>query len=226
MNRFLSLSIVSAAIFFVACQESKDDLKAPLSEKDLYRSIGEEIPFEVGMSWIDFHNRKRTTMGRIDSLPACEIPVDKLRLMLSSVNELVGIAFHYGIDDFGTYHILAIPVNQSMELWPSIPDRVIIDTNSGIEISQEVAHAWAESFKATNPSEIWYHFFGKKVFDEMLTIAYLEAVDIQRATHTQELTPELLLVIWNNQPVSAGRTTAVDGTVYDASNACPPCALL
>lgn len=226
MNRFFLFSIVSVAIFFVACQESKDDLKAPLSEKDLYKSIGEEIPFEVGMSWIDFHNRKGTTIGRIDSLPSCQIPADKLKLMLSSVSDLVGVAFHYGIDDFGTYHILAIPVNGSMELWPSIADRVIIDANSGAEISQDVAHAWAESFKAANPSEIWYHFFGKKVFDEMLTLVYLETVDIQRATHTQELTPELLLVIWNNQAVSEGRTKLLGGTVYDASNLCPPCALL
>jgi len=226
MNRYFLVIIACAALFFAACQETKEDAKTPLTEKDLYRSIGEEIPFETGMAWIDFHKQRESSKGRLDSLPTCEVTAEKVKAMLSSVDNLVGVAFHYGIDDFGQSHILVIPVNESMELWSLVPNRIMLDANTGLEINQDLAYSWAERFKTSNPSEIWYHFFGKKVFDEMSALPYFERVDIERATNSEEMSPELLLVIWNEGQTSLGRTAAVYGTVYDASNACPPCATI
>lgn len=224
MNRFFSATIVCATIFLAACQETKEEVKSPLSQQDLYKAIGEEIPFETGMAWIEFHNRKKSTKGRIESFPEYKIPAGQVKTMLSSVNGLVGVAFHYGIDDFGASHILTIPVNESMQLWSLIPGRVIIDANTGTEIGQDLAHTWAENFKTSNASGVWYHFFGKNVFDDMQALPYFESVDIKPATNSEDLSPELLLVIWNETQISLGRTTAEGGTVYDASNACPPCA--
>ena len=217
---------VCAPIAFAGCHETKEEVKSPLTQQDLYKAVGEEIPFETGMAWIEFHTRKESSKGRIESLPACKIPAGQVKALLSSVNDLVGVAFHYAIDDFGASHILAIPVNESMQLWSLIPGRVILDANTGMEISQDLARSWAENFKASNPSEIWYHFFGKHVFDEMQALPYFESVDIEPATNSEDLSPELLLVIWNDAQISVGRTTATYGTVYDASNACPPCATM
>ena len=225
MNRSFLVISVCAALSFAGCQETKDEVKSPLTQQDLYKAIGEEIPFETGMAWIDFHKRKESTKGRMESLPLCKIPAGNVKAMVSSVNDLVGIAFHYAIDDFGASHILAIPVNESMQLWSSAPDRVIIDANTGMEIASDVAHTWAEKFKTLYPSEVWYHFFGKSVFDEMQALPYFESMDVEPATNSEDLSPELLLIIWNDAQISMGRTTAVSGTVYDASNACPPCAI-
>lgn len=223
MSRFFSVTLF-AAIFFASCQETKEDVKTPLTQQDLYKNIGEEIPFETGMAWIEFHKKRESKSGRVESLPACKIEAGQVKAMLSSVNDLVGVAFHYAIDDFGASHILAIPVNESMQLWSILPERVIIDANTGMAIDQNLAHAWAENFKASNPSEVWYHFFGKNVFDEMQALPYFKTMDIEPATNSEDMSPELLLVIWNGDQISVGRRNAADGTVYDASNACPPCA--
>lgn len=224
MNRFFSVTIVCGTIFLAACQETKEEVKSPLSQQDLYRAIGEEIPFETGMAWIEFHKRKKSTKGRIETVPEWKIPAGQMNTMLSSVNALVGVAFHYAIDDFGASHILAIPVNESMHLWTLIPGRVIIDANTGMEIDHDLAHIWAQNFTASNASEVWYHFFGKNVFNDMQALPYFESVDIEPATNSEDLSPELLLIIWNDAQISVGRTFAEYGTVYDASNACPPCA--
>jgi hypothetical protein len=226
MNRFFLVTTVCAALFFAGCQETKEEVKSPVTQQDLYKAIGEEIPFETGMAWIDFHKKKESAKGRIESLPPCKIPAEHVKAMLSSLNDLVGVAFHYAIDDFGASHILAIPVNESMQLWALVPGRVIIDANTGTEISYDLAHTWAEKYKALYPSEVWYHFFGKNIFDDMQALPYFESVDIEPATNSEELSPELLLIIWNDAQIAVGRTTALYGTVYDASNACPPCATI
>lgn len=210
-------------MLFATCQDRKEDATTPRSEKDIYKTIGEEIPFETGLQWMDFH-KNRSHAARLDSLGKCSVPASGMNAMLSSVENLIGVAFHYAIDDFGGAHILVIPVNETMELWSPLPGRVLIDGNTGTEIPHEVAAAWAGNYKAAYPSDIWYHFFGKEIFDQMQALPYFESVDIEPATNPEDLSAQLLLVIWNDGQISTGRTTAVPGTVYDASNACPPCA--
>lgn len=224
MNHLTSAGMICAAMFFAACQEAKDEVAQPLAAKDIYRTIGEEIPFETGMQWIDHFQAKAGAAGRFESSPECIVPAEEMKTLLSSVDDLVGVAFHYSIDDFGAAHILVIPVTGSMQLWSPASQRVIVDANTGTPISEETASKWAENFKQQYPSEIWYHFFGKDVFDQMRALPYFESVDIERATNPADDSPQLLLIVWNNQQTSSGRTSAESGTVYDASNACPPCA--
>ena len=223
MKRLTAAVTVCVALLFATCQETKNDLNNPISEKDLYRKVGEEIPFETGMRWLDFH-RRASVSGRVDSMSTANVPSSAITTMLASVENLVGVAFHYAIDDSGKNHILLIPVGESMELWPTMPGHVFIDGNTGLELSQQLAEVWAENFKTVHPTATWYHFFGKEVFDQMQALPYFHSVDIEPATNPEDMSQQLLLIIWNDDQISTGRTTTMHATVYDASNACPPCA--
>lgn len=213
------------ALSLLACQETKEDLKNPVSEKEIYKTIGEEIPFETGMKWIEFYQEKNSNQGREKILFDYMVSNVQMDTLLHSVTDLVGVAFHYAIDSLGVKHILLIPVDDSLSLWSSRPGRVFVDANTGTEISQDVAYAWAQNYKDANPTRIWFHFFGKNIFDEMTALPYFNSIDIEPAINILNLKPQLLLIIWNDALITNGRTTDDPATVYDASNACPPCAV-
>lgn len=222
-------TILCVALYLVACQETKDDIKKPLSQNDLYRTIGEAIPFETGMEWIDNYKRKSSGQGRTESLLGYSVSSGTMSALLASVNSPVGVAFHYGKDILGIKHIVIIPVDESMSLWSSIPERMYVDANTGMQISQSVAESWASAYKNANPGEIWFHFFGVDIFQDMAALPYFNSIDIEPGINTVELTPELLLVVWDDDLLGVdlplGRTQNEYGMVYDASNACPPCAV-
>jgi hypothetical protein len=225
MKRFNFLAAILVALSLVSCQDTKEDLRDPLSETDVYRSIGEEIPFQTGMKWIEFYKKKSYEQGRLDLSSSFTVPAAQMKSALKSITGLVGIAFHYAMDESGKSHILVIPVDESLSLWSNISGRILVDANTGNEISQDIASAWAKRYKDAYPDEIWFHFFGKGVFDEMVALPYFNNVDIEPAINALDLTPELLLVVMDDEAVSSGRTASSDGTVYDASNACPPCSV-
>lgn len=225
MKRSTILMTMGFTLSLLACQETKEDLKNPVSEKDIYKTIGEEIPYETGVKWIEFYKEKNNSQGREKILFDYMVSDSQMEALLHSVTDLVGVAFHYGIDSLGEKHILLIPVGDSLSLWSSIPGRVFVDANTGTEISQDVAYAWAQSYKDAHPASIWFHFFGKNIFDEMAVLPYFNSIDIEPAINILNLKPQLLLIIWNDLLISNGRTTDDPATVYDASNACPPCAV-
>lgn len=224
MNRFAIMSVAfSVALCWTACQESKD-LNHPVSEAERYKKIGEEIPFETGMQWIAFYREKQAAHGRLSLLSTYQVPAENMRLMLQSTPALTGIAFHYGIDQDGIAHILLIPVDETLELWSSEASRMFIDSNTGNAITYGLAYEWAQNYKELYPQDIWFHFFGRDVFDQMFSLPYFQKVSIEPATNDTDLTPQLLLVVWDESADSSGRKKYSPGTVYDASNACPPCA--
>ena len=210
----------------LSCQDTKDT-PSPLSEKDHYKLIGEEIPFETAMAWLDFHEKSRAAQGRTEEVANFSVSKEKIQAVIASTADLTGIAFHYGIDSLGAKHIFLIPVDGSLSVWSTSAGRIIIDANTGSEIDESTASAWANNYKAAHPDELWFHFFGKNIFDDMLALPGFANMDIEPATNDVELTPELLLIIWEDDAVaSGGRTELLFATVYDASNACPPCAVL
>lgn len=223
MNRFVVVCAVCITSLLAGCQEAKD-LNNPISEKDVYKKIGEEIPFETGMEWIAYHRARNRDDARTESVSPYYVPATQMNLLLGSVADLVGVAFHYAIDETGVTHILVIPVDMSLGVWSLVAGKIIIDANTGSAITPATASLWAGNYKAIKPESVWFHFFGKDIFDEMRALPYYNGVDIEPATNSTDLTPEMLLVIWNEQATSTGRTQASNATVYDASNACPPCA--
>jgi hypothetical protein len=224
MNRLIIFSALSIGMSFMTCQETKEDVKNPISEKEIYRTIGEQIPYETGMEWISYYQNQKSEQGRTDLLSSYNISSDKVRDMMQGTSDLVGIAFHYAKDEIGGTHILVIPVGESLSLWESRAGKIIVDANTGNEITQDVASAWAQTYKNAHPSSVWFHFFGKNIFDEMCALPFFNSIDIEPAINILNLTPQMLLVIWNDGIISLGRTQDSPAVVYDASNACPPCA--
>ena len=215
--------VTGLALAITACQEAREDTASPLAESEWHKTIGEEIPYETGMNWVFRYRKSKSGQGRTESA-GFQLPVAQLDSLLESADDLTGVAFHYGLDESGTQHILAIPVNSSLSLWTSGSPRIIIDANTGQQISQEQAFAWSRNFEVAYPSEIWFHFFGKEIFDEMKTLPFMQALDLEPALDDNN-DPQLLLIIWNNEALAGGRTQYTLAKVYDASNACPPCAV-
>jgi hypothetical protein len=226
MKSYFIFTALFVALSFLGCQDSKEDAKTVQHDLDFYKNVGEQIAFETGMQWREFYERKNSEQGRL-SLSNFELSEAQLDALLGSVATLVGVAFHYGIDENGTTHIIAIAVDESLSLWTYIPGRLYIDTNTGNTITQNVASTWAESFKSENPSGIWFHFFGETTFEEIASISYFDTIEISPAINIFNLQPQMLLIVWNDLNLLGGRTSSEDrgGSVYDASYPCPPCGI-
>lgn len=225
MNHVRSVVAILLALTIASCQETKEEVTTPLSEKDLYKEIGEEIPYDVGMEWIEFYKRNRYQQGRTEVLPSYSFSAVQFEASLASATDLVGVAFHHGIDDLGVHHIIAIPIDESMSLWSANSGRILLDANSGTTVARETAMVWAQNYKDANPNATWFHFFGAGVFNHMQALPFFDRVIIQPAINVLNLTPQLLLIVMNDGLTSFGRTAHAPGIVYDASNACPPCAV-
>jgi hypothetical protein len=213
-----------AAIFLLSCEESTlRDSKVSSSVVAHYKTIGAPIPFETGMRWIELYQQKNSGSGRAQLFGHYEISDTKTLELMASVNELVGVAFHYGIDPWGEKHIIVIPVDNTLRLWTNIPGRIYVDANTGNTINKNTAETWAQAYKNQHPTGIWFHFFGADIFDEIVSLPFFTSIDIQPALNDL-LMPQMLLIIWN-ESFSLGRTSweGDAGAVYDASNPCPPC---
>ena len=224
MKRLTAFMAIWLAVYFLGCQEPKEDHQ-PLSEKEFYKTIGEEIPFERGMEWIENFRVKSAGGGRAEALSTYSVSGAQMEALLASTADLTGVAFHYATDGAGEKHILVIPVDGTLTLWSTIPGRIIVDANTGNPIDQSTAYAWAQQYKQANPGDVWFHFFGKYIFDDMTALPFFNSVDIEQGLDLLGLTPEMLLIVWNEDLSLSGRTSAQSATMYDASNACPPCAV-
>lgn len=225
MKRLIVVSAVLLSMALSGCQDAKD-VAQPLSEKDFYKTIGEEIPVETAIKWMELYRKERSAQGRVEDSPLFSVSAGQLKAALTSAEELVGVAFHHAIDDNGQRHILVIPVDATLTLWSSDIPRVLIDANTDLELSAEIASDWAANYKAAHPEEKWFHFFGKDVFDQMSALPYFSTLELEPAISELDFTPQLLLIVPDNEVASSGRTSTLsDAVVFDASNSCPPCAV-
>lgn len=220
MKTYVLIVTLFMGLAFLACQDAKVDVQH--IEKDLtyYKSVGEEIPFQTGLDWINFY--RQSNSGRTDLLNDLSIADGQLNTMLGSVDNLAGVAFHYGYDADGSKTVIAIPINEALSLWSDIPGRVYLDASTGAEISRADAQAAAQRYRDAHPNRIWFHFFGADVFSEISGLPFFNSIEVEQAVNILDLTPQLLLVVWN-ESLPSGRTTGELGTIYDASNPCPPC---
>jgi hypothetical protein len=223
MKKLFGIVCGFVLLFCFSCHQ-EDARNTPL-DLSFYQNVGKEIPFDLGMRWLQAYEA-RNAEGRTQTA-SYAIPALQLNTLLSSVPNLTGVAFHYGTDTWGTTHIIAIPIDPALSLWTVIPGRVIVDTNTGLAISQSTAELWTSAYKNNHPGEIWFHYFGKTVFDEITSLSFLNTLDVSPAFNDTEQTPELLLIVWDNSLTGGllGRRKDDPGRVYDASNACPPCSV-
>lgn len=219
-NLAMSLSLL-CSLFFASC-DTKEDVSNTHPAVARYKNVGHQIPTEVGKRWIDLYNQKNLTQNRI-GLSAYSIDDNLLTDLSESVQNLTGIAFHYGIDDSGTRHVIAIPVNESLRLWTNIEGRIYVDANTSTVISRDVAEEWADNFKEVNPDAIWFHYFGQNVLTDILDSSSLARVDIIPALSDLDFSPQLLLIVTTSfDLLDLGRTNG-ETPIYDASYPCPRC---
>jgi hypothetical protein len=214
------------AIWLLGCQDGKDDFKETITDLAYYRNIGAQIPTEVGFEWVDAYRSRNGLSARLVS-SGYSVGKAELQAMLSSVSGLTGVTFHHGLDDAGLHHFILIPLDETLSLWTSASDRILLDANTNSQISAEVAQAWAMNYQQQNPGGVLFHFFGKNIFDEILDISYLQKLEIEPGLNVLNLTPELLLIVNNlDSLLSLGRTSSDDTMVFDASSPCPPCPMM
>jgi len=219
--RKLTVGLVACIVMsLLACQDTKDGRNTPF-EYSLYKEVGKQIPLETGKRWIRAYENKNYTSGRLLG-PDYAISAGQFNELLGSVSNLVGVAFHYGLDGVGNTHIIAIPIDESLSLWSDIPGRIMVDANSGYVISRAQAQQWAAAFSAANPTGVRYHFFGKYIFDEIKALSFFSELDIEPAINDEDQSPQMLLMVWNLLGGILGRTESTEGAFSDASNMCPP----
>ncbi|HEY0742459.1 MAG TPA: hypothetical protein VGD40_13385 [Chryseosolibacter sp.] len=224
MKKLVYFSVAVFAISLLACQDGKDDAKN-ITDLSFYRNIGKQIPTETGYRWMDVYRTKNNLSARTKPL-GFALSKENLAKLSSSVDELIGVAFQHAYDDAGEHHFLIIPVDASLAIWAA--NKTIIDANSDTEISDDVARHWADNYERGNPDQIWFHFFGKHVFDEMAAIPFFEYIQIEPAISDVNYTPQVLLIIndLTSDSSTGGRGEMVEAVVYDASSGCPPCPLV
>lgn len=220
MKNHVSVITVFLTLSLLACQDARVNVQEIEKDLSYYRHVGEQIPFATGMDWMNHFHAKNE--GRSESFSDFAVSSSQLTDLVTSVDPFAGMAFHWGYDDEGSRHVIAIPIDDALSLWSDIPGRVYLDANTGSTISREQARDWATNYRHAHPDAVWYHFFGGDVFDEMAAIPFFNAIDIKPAINTLDQTPQLLLIVWNNS-FSQGRAADDDGVIYDASNPCPPC---
>lgn len=208
----------------LACHDTSEDADTRKSSPTNidYKSIGEQIPMEVAMRWLELYKSKTTIHAKERN--SFSVSKSALNLLIQSTPEAMGLVFHHGVDGDGVDHILLIPVDGSLSLWSTISGRKYLDANTGTEIDQSQAQAWAQNFKSANPGGIWFHFFGIDVFGEINAIPYFTSLDIEPAIRDIDQTPQVLLLVWNDSQSLEGKTEK-EGVAFDMSNQCPPCAM-
>jgi hypothetical protein len=221
MKNAFGIVVGLVACSLLSCQDSKEELKATLPDISHLKTVGMKIPTEAAVSWIEAYNERNTT-ARLDGLLYSVNSVE-MQALLSSVDDLVGVALQYGLDENGVKHVIAIPVDQTLSLWTPISGRIYIDANTSTEISQSTAHAWALDYQTAHPTSIWFHYFGRNIFDEIVSLPDFVSVDIVPALNVLNLTPQLLLIVGSTENI-LGRTNT-ETSVYDASYPCPKCAV-
>jgi hypothetical protein len=225
MKTLSALIVLFLAMSLLGCQDTNDAPKAALQNVSAFRNIGHQIPLETGLRWMEAYNKKNSIQGR-DETTGYFITASELQSGLQAIPNLTGVVFHHAIDDAGEHHFITIPIDESLSVWSYIPERKYIDANTNSEISAVTARLWALNYELAYPEEVWFHFFGKDIFDEIAAIPYFTTLNIEPAINDQNLTPQLLLIIANEQTNTGGRTNGYDeAMVYDASSPCPPCAV-
>lgn len=219
MKKLVVFSLMFLGLSVLSCQDSTDAPSAAESLIAEYKNVGMKIPTEQGARWISTYNDINPN-NRVRLLYS--VSSASLQTAMNSVDELVGLAFQYGFDENGIKHIIIIPVDRSLRLWTNIEGRVYVDANTNSEISQAVAQEWANSYQASNPDGIWFHYFGRTIFDEIASRPGSSRVNIIPALRDTDYAPQMLLVVGNVLDLLNGRVRT-ETDVYDASYPCPKC---
>jgi hypothetical protein len=212
-----NFAFIFAALLAISCREANEN---SIAAEKLDANVGHQILLETAERWIGFYNSKNVN-GREGS--TYKVSDDQLKKVLQGSTNFLGVIFHHAIDDAGASHILVTSIGEEATLWNS---SVIVDANSNSMIETAAAKRWAKKYEAAHPGEVWYHFFGAKMFNEITSNANFNYFDIAAALNDDNQ-PQLVLLVWNNKSGGTGGRVMDGGVVvaYDFSSPCPPCQL-
>jgi hypothetical protein len=232
MKNFVVFTTLYITLSLLSCEDSTNELKSPPTDNLVYKNVGQQIPFETGIRWMEIYKQQEgknsRAVGSPNSLLGLGLSLpnsltdDNLEDLMECIPDIVGFAFHYATDGLGVTHVLVIPIDESLSVWEEEPGRIIIDARTNAPISQATAQMWAETYKAAHPTGIWFHYFGINIFNEISGIPFFSDMDIQPALNDL-LAPQMLLLVWINPLSILGRKKDASHMIYDASNPCPPC---
>jgi hypothetical protein len=166
--------------------------------------------------------KKNNIQGRVNTSPY-SISASQLQAVRFSVLVLIGVAFHHALDDQGTHHFIVSPIDLTFSVWSPLLGGVYLDANTNSMITKSQARSWVENYQEAHPSEVWFHFFGSNIFTEIAAIPFFNTLQIEPAINDVDFTPQLLLIVEDEQTSSAAGRTQSTMVVYDASSPCPPC---
>lgn len=201
-------------VFIISCQKELHTPEGSDLNSIFNASVGKPISTSVGRRWIERFNRGFEG-GRLGQAYAVTKP--NLEAMMQSTSGLIGFTFHHALDNAGIHHILVIPVDNSLGLWTSPSQRVLIDTNTDTGIEFDEARKWIDNYTNAYPNAIRYHFFGSDIFQEIVQSPQFQ---IEEAINDEQV-PQLLLIVQNNAENSDNGRTNLEEQVYDASARCP-----
>jgi hypothetical protein len=208
MKHIFALLIIICVL--LGCQDSAK----PLSDKkESLREVGSIIEREDADRWRSQFELKSSASRQQSSFVITKASVQEL---VNSLDDYDGIYFHHAIEG-DKRHILVVPYKDGQSLWNT---SVVIDANSDTVVDAANSSRWAENYVSQNPDGPWSHFFGRNVFEEILSNEAFYEMEIVPAINDASL-PQLLLYVSYLSRGTNGRAQAqVD--VYDHSNQCPP----
>jgi hypothetical protein len=207
------LSIVSMN----SCQDSVTTPTMKRHDSPLHKAVGAKISSEDAVRWISAY-QSRLEQGRVQETSHV-VTASTFDSILSSP-DLLGVAFHYAVDDVGNHHVLLLPMDETTHLWSLTNDRVCIDANIDTILDEVTAKRWVLNFTNKFPDHIRYHFFGSDILFEMRRLSAFEQFSITPAID-DELQLQLLLIVGKIDLAAGGRTMD-NGDVFDRSVNCPP----
>jgi hypothetical protein len=194
---------------FATCHDSD---KPTLDRTQSLRKVGGIIDKEEAQRWRARYE-KSSFGARQQS--AATISKASLQDIVNTIVEYDGIYFHHALEG-SKHHILVIPYKGGQPLWST---SVITDANSDTLIEVATASLWAERYVTQNPQGPWSHFFGRDVFENILSNDAFNEVEIAPAVDDAGFS-KLLLYASFHGPTTTGKTKGAS-EVYDYSSTCP-----
>jgi hypothetical protein len=208
MKKIIGFILILCA--FATCQ---DPPQSPDDRTQSLRNVGSLITKEQAQRWRG-RNEKTSSGLREQSSPT--ISKNSLQQVVNAMTEYDGVYFHHALEG-DKHHVLLIPYKDEQSLWSTT---LVIDANSNSKVDVATASLWAGSYMAENVDGPWSHFFGRHVFEAILSNNSFEQMEIAPATNDSGLAQLLLYVTYLSSTTNGRMQGTVE--VYDHSHQCPP----
>jgi hypothetical protein len=202
------LQFVILVCMFAACHDSN---QASTNSTQSLREVGGAITKEEAERWT---TKYKSSGSRQQS--STTISKASLQEVVNALPDYDGVYFHHALEG-NIHHVIVIPYKDGQSLWTTT---IAVDANSDSKIEVATASLWAERYVAGNSEGPWSHFFGRHIFETILSNEGFDKMEIAPAVNDAGL-PQLLLYAFHHGPSTNGRAQG-EVDVYDHSHICQP----